>query len=471
MSSDKKTASGCLVFFGVMIFGPWLVSLACIPLTDNMAGVIAWFNTHSPWPRASSPYFTFTAMFLVVTLLTFPLRLTHLEGRWFVKRRHLLTPLIDMTCLVLFVRAADGAQVGWRAADLNLFYSSAGVFGKLIISLLIPHVQLVACGLVMWAAARCFLAVKGVYIAPPGSILSRRAEGPWHDRLRLHRDFFHSGITLVSFMFVYVPSLVFLSIVFRASEFMLTVLVCLMVCRILSCGFFRFISAWLDSRSDRYARELCEELTDPKRAGSRLNAIRRIASLNEGVVSGEPQITAMLEDTDSEVRRNAKAALAKIGETKVHRAESFVQAGKGLMEKGQNLQAVKVYSRAIELNPANAKTFFLRGLAHEARSEHDLAIADYTEAIRLDPKQSRFYRHRGVNRFANEDCDQAVADFDEALRLDPDDLDVRVLRCETHEARGDDKQALADARACRKLGGRVSSELLAKLRQDPGTNG
>jgi tetratricopeptide (TPR) repeat protein len=58
-----------------------------------------------------------------------------------------------------------------------------------------------------------------------------------------------------------------------------------------------------------------------------------------------------------------------------------------------------------------------RGLAREAKGDHDGAIADYSRAIELDPKQPRVYINRGFAKQAKGDVDGAIADYNRASEL------------------------------------------------------
>jgi tetratricopeptide (TPR) repeat protein len=47
-------------------------------------------------------------------------------------------------------------------------------------------------------------------------------------------------------------------------------------------------------------------------------------------------------------------------------------------------EAVKDYSRDIEIYPQNAKAFYNRGCCYDSIGELDLAISDYSVALELD---------------------------------------------------------------------------------------
>jgi Flp pilus assembly protein TadD len=58
-----------------------------------------------------------------------------------------------------------------------------------------------------------------------------------------------------------------------------------------------------------------------------------------------------------------------------------------------------------------------RGLAREAKGDHDGAVADYNRAIDLNPKDAGAYMNRGFAKQANGDQDGAIADYNRALEL------------------------------------------------------
>jgi tetratricopeptide (TPR) repeat protein len=85
--------------------------------------------------------------------------------------------------------------------------------------------------------------------------------------------------------------------------------------------------------------------------------------------------------------------------------------------KGDHDGAVADYNRAIDLNPKDAGAYMNRGFAKQANGDVDGAIADFDRAIDLDPKQPRAYMNRGFAKQANGDQDGAIADYNRALEL------------------------------------------------------
>ena len=54
-------------------------------------------------------------------------------------------------------------------------------------------------------------------------------------------------------------------------------------------------------------------------------------------------------------------------------------------DKGNTMQAIKDYSKAIEINPEFMYAYNNRGLAYESIGRISQAIADYKKALELNP--------------------------------------------------------------------------------------
>ncbi|MCP4375425.1 MAG: tetratricopeptide repeat protein [bacterium] len=405
-------------------------------------------------------------MFLIVSMLILPLRLTHSCATRLTGYRQLLASGFEILFVFVIVRAAGHATVGWNADDLSLFYSSSGVWGKMLVSPLILLVQLILCGGASWLTIRCFMKLFGISADVTAEILAGRPIEPWHDCVRSHVYMSPGCYVIIIDLLCYLPSLIILSIIQRSNPFLLTVLVCLLLARLTLVGLLEFISLWLDWRCDRLAKKLCGELVDPPYVTSRLIAITKLANMTVGPISAVEQITAALEDLDPAVQQAAAKAIEKITVSKVERSSSFVDAANEMCDKRRYRPAIKVYTRALEVDPESGKAYHRRGLAYAKMSKHDLAITDHTRAIAIDPKNAEFYNARGVSYFATDDCDLAIADYTKAVELKPELAQAYIDRCNAYAAKGDYDKAWSDIKACRKLDADVDMETLAKLRKE-----
>ena len=98
-------------------------------------------------------------------------------------------------------------------------------------------------------------------------------------------------------------------------------------------------------------------------------------------------------------------------------ADDYNSRGLAKEAKGDHDGAIADYSRAIELDPEVHSLYYLRGLAKEAKGDLDGTIADYNRAIELDPKQPKAYINRGFAKQAKGDVDGATIDYNRALEL------------------------------------------------------
>jgi tetratricopeptide (TPR) repeat protein len=472
LKEKPESGASCVISLLGYALGPWLVSLIAIPLTGSLAESLAWISARSPLSDAWTPYFTFTAVFLAGLVLISTLRLAHAESSARYKDAVLWASCIDMLMVFVLVRAAGHPNAGWLSDNLNLFYSSSGVWGKLVTSPVILILHFILCGWVSWLAVRCFLAMvrtPDIYIGDPEKILAGRKEQPWHDRVREH--ICEAGVhseTGPDFL-TYTPSMIVLAIVYRSNPFLLTALACLIIARAATKTVTEFISMWLDWRSDRLAKKLCMELVDPPYASSRLAAITKLAKMFVGNISGQAEISAMLDDSDPAVRQAAAEAMEKIEGAWRARAAWLTRIGKTLCEADKFTQAMGIYDKAIETYSDDGHAYYCRGQAHQKQSKHDEAIADYSEAIRLDPKNALYLNDRGRSHFANGDHQAAIDDYSASIALEPEGVkaaDVHLLRSKAYAAIGDYDNAWSDIRTCRKLGGHVNAKFLTRLRKN-----
>jgi tetratricopeptide (TPR) repeat protein len=58
--------------------------------------------------------------------------------------------------------------------------------------------------------------------------------------------------------------------------------------------------------------------------------------------------------------------------------------------------AIRDFSKAIELNPNHPKAYHLRGLAREMAGENDQALADFGKAIDIDPEYGAAFYSRAT---------------------------------------------------------------------------
>jgi lipoprotein NlpI len=100
-------------------------------------------------------------------------------------------------------------------------------------------------------------------------------------------------------------------------------------------------------------------------------------------------------------------------------AESYYSRGTAYSHEGQNDEAISDYTKALEINPKNANAYCNRGNAYCRKGEYDRAISDYTKALGINPRGTEVYYNRGITWCIKGQHDQAISDFRKALEIDP----------------------------------------------------
>ena len=69
----------------------------------------------------------------------------------------------------------------------------------------------------------------------------------------------------------------------------------------------------------------------------------------------------------------------------------FGCAGIAYGEKGLYNREIEDYTKAIQINPKNAKAYNSRGTVYYSKGLYDKAIEDYTKAIQINPQYAEAY--------------------------------------------------------------------------------
>jgi tetratricopeptide (TPR) repeat protein len=104
-------------------------------------------------------------------------------------------------------------------------------------------------------------------------------------------------------------------------------------------------------------------------------------------------------------------------------ARAYATCGDSYLMKGDYDRAIADSTDAIKLAPEYAFAYATRGASYSRKGDYDRAIADCTKAISIDPKYTDGYYWRGRAYIYKEDYDRAIADFNETIRIDPKHAD------------------------------------------------
>ncbi len=101
-------------------------------------------------------------------------------------------------------------------------------------------------------------------------------------------------------------------------------------------------------------------------------------------------------------------------------------------------------SLALPLAAQTSDNDMLAGMSALRREDHATAEQAFTRAVNTDPGNSKTWYYRGVNRLGQGDLTGALEDFDKAVTLTPDDVHNLLRRAEVRSRLGAERSATAD---------------------------
>jgi len=105
-------------------------------------------------------------------------------------------------------------------------------------------------------------------------------------------------------------------------------------------------------------------------------------------------------------------------------AEQWKNNGNAAFQKGNNAEAVKCYSKAIEIDPNNHVYFTNRATAYAAMQEWEKALPDADKAVTLKNDWVKGWFRKGQALVGLKRYDDAVDAYKRAVELDPKNEDV-----------------------------------------------
>ena len=123
-------------------------------------------------------------------------------------------------------------------------------------------------------------------------------------------------------------------------------------------------------------------------------------------------------------------------------AEDWFSKGLTSEKAKDYVNAIKAYTKALEINPRYAIVYQHRGSAWTKQNDYDQAIIDFTEAIRLNPSYAEIYNLRGMLWSSKNMNDLAMIDFTKAIEVNPRYADAFNNRAVILARKGNYDQAI-----------------------------
>jgi len=148
---------------------------------------------------------------------------------------------------------------------------------------------------------------------------------------------------------------------------------------------------------------------------------------------------------------NANNNLPAISDNDLQKAETLRDKAMQKLDKEKYNEALDLCAKSIELNPNDADTWLIAGLAADGNEDHDNAIKYFSNSIELDDSEPTFYFQRGFVYYELEDYDNAMDDFNDAIKRDHSNANYYNMRGNTYCCFDDFQNGILDFQRALKL--------------------
>jgi len=205
----------------------------------------------------------------------------------------------------------------------------------------------------------------------------------------------------------------------------------------------------IDEKWDGKTYSLKAKITaDPKDVAKAINKLRQDRQKSKELEEARKKADEALGEVEKLKKEWAIAKAEKLDlrgyKEAINRlsATDWVDRGYALVTSGKNQEAVEAFTRAIELDPKNANTYYHRGGVYGRLEDYRRAIRDFDRAIELNPRLEEVYTDRGVAYGMLGDYQQAIREYDKAVELNPKDTRAYVNRGIAYEELKEHQQAI-----------------------------
>jgi len=147
---------------------------------------------------------------------------------------------------------------------------------------------------------------------------------------------------------------------------------------------------------------------------------------------------------------------------------SYNNRGLTYLQTKQFEKAIADFNMAISLMPDFYLPYNNRGYAFKILKQYDEVISDCSKAIDLNPHYAFAYYNRGGAYRKTGQLDLAIIDFTKSIELNSDYAPNYLERSLAHRAKNQFTDALKDALKAKTLGGAITEQYLAELKNNLG---
>ncbi len=147
--------------------------------------------------------------------------------------------------------------------------------------------------------------------------------------------------------------------------------------------------------------------------------------------------------------------------------EALVKAGEYYNNQMYDEAIVEV-TKAIELNPKDAKAYIFRGLVYSDKGNLDQALIEFNKAMEINPNDAEAYNHRGLVYYRKGNLDKALLGFNKAIEINPKYAQSYNNRSGLYFVKKDYDKSWLDINKAEELGYKVNPEFVGALKKASG---
>ena len=132
--------------------------------------------------------------------------------------------------------------------------------------------------------------------------------------------------------------------------------------------------------------------------------------------------------------------------------DNLLDIGYAQYEQGEFKEAIKSFNTAIEIDPNNAESYFLRAMSYQGMALSKLAVADLEKAIVLKTDYAEAFQQLGYIYLVGQAPVLAIEAFDKAILLTPKVAELYINRGSAQCMLGHLEKAAQDYQKARKMG-------------------
>jgi tetratricopeptide (TPR) repeat protein len=145
-------------------------------------------------------------------------------------------------------------------------------------------------------------------------------------------------------------------------------------------------------------------------------------------------------------------------------ARTYYEKGLEKAQLGQFEEAIKLFSKSIELQPEDYFSWYNRGIAKNRLGLYEESLSDFNQTIKLAPEYKKGYLNRGTTRKHLTDYNGAIIDYTFAINLDPDYADAYYNRGLIFELLNKQDSACIDFNKANELGQKKAQNKIEKCK-------